>query len=159
MDQTFFPPSSEHDVHNILTFSVGHGATPMHAAASGNRAEAIPLLLAKGADINARGDYDMATPLHLAAWNDSLEAASALVELGADMEARSGKLHNNSAAGWAIVAGANRVFEMLLSRGTEVFPWFTEDAKCGCTGQFDQMRRASSDARRCTPSAAPSPSP
>ncbi len=33
INQAFFPPSREHDVHNILTFSVGQDATPLHAAA------------------------------------------------------------------------------------------------------------------------------
>lgn len=147
INQMFFPPSPEHDVYNVLTFTVGQETTPLHAAANENRAETIPFLLQHGAKIDARGGYDEATPLHLAAWKDCLEAATALVDQRADINLKSGKLHNNSPAGWAIVSGAVRVFEMLLERGAEVFPWFIDDAKDGCNGRFDQFQRASSEAR------------
>ena len=147
IDQSFFPPSSEHDVHNILTFTVGQHATPLHAAANSNCHTAIPILLRYGAQVGARGGYDAATPLHLAAWNDCLEAATELVDGGADLNIKSGKLHNNSPAGWAIVGGSQRVFNLLLDRGAEIFPWFVEDAKAGCEGQFDQVKNVPREVR------------
>ncbi len=147
LDQSFFPPSSEHNVHNVMTFTVGQHVTPLHAAANGNCATAIPILLRHGAQINARGGYDLATPLHLAAWNDCLEAATALLDHGADINCLSGKLHNNSPAGWAIVGGSERVFELLLKRGAEIQPWFIENAKAGCNGQFDQVRQVTLESR------------
>ncbi|MFO0924813.1 MAG: ankyrin repeat domain-containing protein [Pirellulales bacterium] len=98
IDQSFFPPSAEHDVHNILTFVVGYRATPLHTATIANRGNIIQLLIDRGASPHLRGGYDDATPLHLAAWNDLLEAAQALCEHGADLNVRSGKIHNNSPA-------------------------------------------------------------
>jgi ankyrin repeat protein len=142
IDQRFFPPGSEHDVHNILTFTIGHGATPLHAAARVNNGEAVELLVKRGMSPEVRGGYDEATPLHLAAWHDSLDAAKALVKCGADLNVRSGKLHNNAPAGWAIVAGSADVFEYLLSAGAERLPWFLDDARGGCEGRFDQVSAA-----------------
>lgn len=148
VNQTFFPPSVEHNVYNILTFIVGQEATPLHAAAVGNCAETIPMLIAAGALVNARGGYDMATPLHLAAWNDNVEVAAALLDHGAELNARSGRLHNNSPAGWSIVAGADRVFELLLQRGAEIYDWFRDDAIDACAGRFDQVRTVPSETRK-----------
>lgn len=137
LDQTFFPPGPQHDVHNILTFTVGEGTTPLHAAARGNSARGVKILIAHGCEINATGGYDDATALHVAAWHDCLEGAQALAAGGADINARSGKLHNNTPAGWAIVSGAHRVFDYLMDIGAEVLPWFIDDAKDGTNGRFD----------------------
>ncbi len=148
INQEHFPPGSEHDVHNILTFSIGLDATPLHAAAQGNQPEAIALLVSRGLAPSVRGGYDQATPLHTAAWHNCADAAQALLEAGADIEARSGKLHNNTPAGWAIVAGADEVFERLLNRGAQHQPWFLDDARDACGGRFDQVSNASSEQRK-----------
>ncbi len=57
-----------------------------------------------------RGGYDQATALHTAAWCNCVRAAEALLDQGADINIRSGRIHNNSPAGWAIVSGAEAVF-------------------------------------------------
>lgn len=147
INQAFFPPSSEHDVHNILTFSIGLDSTLLHAAAKGNQVETVSLLIRRGLSPNVRGGYDQATPLHIAAWNNCSKSAQALIDNGADIETRSGKLHNNTPAGWAIVAGAAEVFELLIDRGAQVHPWFLDDARAACKGQFDQVSNAPSDQR------------
>jgi ankyrin repeat protein len=147
INQSFFPPSSDHNVHNILSFSVGVDSTPMHAAAKGNRMEAISMLAGRGLSINVRGGYDHATSLHTAAWSNCAVSAKALIDNGADIEARSGKLHNNTPAGWAIVAGADEVFELLLDNGAQRHPWFMDDARDACEGRFDQVANASSQQR------------
>jgi ankyrin repeat protein len=148
IDQTFFPPSPEHDVHNVLTFTVGHHATPLHAAANLNRPTMVPVLIAHGADVNARGGYDQAAPLHVAAWNDQLEVAAALLDHGADINLRSGPLHKNAPAGWAIVAGSERVFGLLIDRGAEILDWFVDDAEDGCKGRFDAFNCVPHEARQ-----------
>jgi ankyrin repeat protein len=147
INQKFFPPGTSHDVHNIMTFSIGQNATPLHAAAKGNRPEVISLLVKYGLSPNVRGGYDASTPLHLAAWSNCRDSAVALLENGADIEARSGKMHNNTPAGWAIVAGADSVFELLTEQGAHQHPWFLEDARAACTGHFDQVSTASKEQR------------
>ncbi len=97
---------------------------------------------------NVRGGYDQAAPLHTAAWNNCAESAEALLDCGADIDIRSGKIHNNSPAGWAIVAGSDKVFELLLSRGAQLHPWFVDDARDACAGRFDQVSRASPEVRQ-----------
>jgi ankyrin repeat protein len=147
INQTFFPPGTEHDVHNTMTFSIGLDATPLHAAAKGNCSEVISQLSKHGLSLDVRGGYDHATPLHMAAWNNCNVSAVALLNAGADIEARSGKLHNNTPAGWAIVAGADRVFDLLIDQGAHCHPWFFDDARDACAGRFDQVSGATKDQR------------
>jgi ankyrin repeat protein len=61
--------------------------TAMHAAAQYGRADVARVLLARGADVNARDEYGDA-PLHLAARHGRVEVARLLVESGADVNAR-----------------------------------------------------------------------
>ena len=147
INQSFFPPGSEHDVHNILTFSVGLDATPLHAAAKGNRYEPVSILIRRGLSHSVRGGYDQATPLHIAAWNNCEVSARALLDSGADIDAVSGNLHNNSPAGWAIVAGSDNVFELLMDRGAKCHSWFMDDARDACDGRFEQVSSASPEQR------------
>ena len=60
---------------------------PLHSAAATRQLECARLLIAHGADVNARqaGGY---TPLHEAAGNGDIELARLLLEAGADREAR-----------------------------------------------------------------------
>ena len=147
INQSFFPPGTQHNVHNIMTFSIGQDATALHAAAKCDSAEPVPLLVKHGLSPNVRGGYDQATPLHIAAWSNCSEAAQALINHEADIEARSGKLHNNTPAGWAIVAGADGVFELLIDQGAQCHPWFLDDARDACAGRFDQVSAASKEQR------------
>jgi ankyrin repeat protein len=140
INHAYFPPSPAHDVHNIMTFTVGRDSSPLHAAAKANRPAMVELLIRAGQSPNVRGGYDDATPLHQAAWNDCLAAAKALVERGADIDALSGKMHNNSPAGWAIVAGSADVFEYLMDCGAEALQWFGADAQAAVNGQFRQYK-------------------
>jgi ankyrin repeat protein len=147
INQSFFPPSDQFDVHNILSFSVGVDSTPMHAAAKSNRRESVDLLAGRGLSPSIRGGYDQGTPLHTAAWSNCGVSAAALIDQGADMEARSGKLHNNTPAGWALVAGADAVFHLLLDRGAICHEWFLDDAREACAGRFDQVSHATKERR------------
>jgi ankyrin repeat protein len=60
---------------------------PLHSAAATRQLECARMLIARGADVNARqaGGY---TPLHEAAGNGDLELARLLLRAGADREAR-----------------------------------------------------------------------
>lgn len=145
INQEFFPSGPEHNVDNIMTFTIGEDASPLHATATVNRPEIAKLLIDAGQSPDVRGGYDNATPLHLAAWNDSLEVSRVLVENRADVNARSGELHNNSPAGWAIVAGSADVFDYLMDSDAEVLDWFHDDAKRAVQGEFRQYKNVSQE--------------
>ena len=140
INQERFPPGPEHDVHNIMTFTAGNEATPMHAAAKSNQWECVKILAAAGCDTNARGGYDDAAPLHIAAWENHGDVARQLIACGADMNQRSGEIHNNTPAGWAIVAGSADVFDVLLESGAEVLDYFLPDAKAAVAGEFRKYK-------------------
>lgn len=140
INQEFFPPGPDHEVHNILTFTIGHNSTVLHAAAIGNQPEMIRHLVAAGIDPNIRGGYDNATAMHQAAWQDNLQAAVALVDSGADVDLLSGEIHNNSAAGWAIVAGSADVFELLMDHYAKVLDFFEADAAAAVSGEFRKYK-------------------
>ena len=58
-------------------------------------------LLARGADVNGRGDGPAAeTPLHSAAWNGDIAMTRLLVEAGADVGARD-RQHDATPLSWA----------------------------------------------------------
>jgi ankyrin repeat protein len=94
----------------------GDGATGLHLAA--RHAAAVRLLLARGADPNARDVGDHALPIHFAAGGGHLESVRALLDAGSDVNG-AGDLHRLEVIGWATVfAEPHRdVVELLVSRG------------------------------------------
>ena len=140
ISQETFPPGPEHDVHNIMAFTIGNGCSPLHAAAIGNHPEMIKLLVELGADPNTQGGYDDASSLHQAACRDNLAAARALIESGANIDQRSGEIHNNTPAGWAIVAGSPDVFCLLMDHDCQVLDHFRPDAQAAVDGKFRQYK-------------------
>ncbi|MFO7871600.1 MAG: ankyrin repeat domain-containing protein [Kiritimatiellia bacterium] len=71
---------------NAANATVRGGVTPLHLAAAMNRKSAAGILLACGAEVNARTDTGF-TPLHWAACRDSARAADLLILMGADVSA------------------------------------------------------------------------
>ena len=61
----------------------------MHLAAIYDHKEIAELLIAEGADVNAKTDYEE-TPLHLAAFDGHKEIAELLIAGGADVNAMNG---------------------------------------------------------------------
>jgi len=57
--------------------------TPLHVAAKNNFKPGAELLIAAGADVNAKAEFD-STPLHWAVINDAMEIAQLLLEKGAN---------------------------------------------------------------------------
>jgi len=82
------------------------GWSPLHTAAYYGPASMIDLLVSKGADVNARGDYDGWTPLHMATQQRDPAVVKALLKDGADrtIKSTSGKTAAEMASDPAIAA-------------------------------------------------------
>jgi len=74
-----------------------HGQTGLHGAAWGGDEEFAELLIALGADVNAKRVKEGHTPLHYAAWDDKLALIRVLVRAGADVSVRTTDEHNETA--------------------------------------------------------------
>src|SRR5262249_9599321 len=92
--------------------------TPLHVACRGNNLEIVKLLLAAGADVNAKGDDDR-TPLHDAAGNKNAKFAELLIDKRADVRAAS-KFDKFTPLHRAAQAGATRTAPWRLARGADV---------------------------------------
>jgi len=88
--------------------------TPLHAAANKETAE---LLIAKGADINAK-DNISGTPLFWAALEGNEEVAELLIGQGADVNAAGPK--GWTALHWAVAMAQKKTVELLIGEGAEV---------------------------------------
>lgn len=78
------------------------GWTGLHAAAERGHVDAVRLLLAHGADPNAREAGDNAYALHFAAGYGHLETVRALLDAGGDVHG-AGDVHKADVIGWATV--------------------------------------------------------
>ena len=88
------------------------GMTSLHMVASSGKIELAKLLIAAGADVNARSKEDL-TPLHLAAVNGIEEVCELLISEGADLKAVTDNGH--TALSLATAQG-NREVVILLRR-------------------------------------------
>ena len=100
------------------------GGTALHAAAGGNHAACVRLLLEAGAAVDIRDYGDNASALHFAAQAADLEIVQALVEAGADVNGE-GDDHQLGVLGWATCFGRVRedVAAYLLDRGARLNIW------------------------------------
>jgi ankyrin repeat protein/catechol 2,3-dioxygenase-like lactoylglutathione lyase family enzyme len=92
------------------------GSTGLHRAVG--HASTVRLLLAHGADPNARDVGDNATALHFAA-GGNVESVRALLDAGADVHGF-GDVHRQEVIGWAVCSSRNvpwDVLALLLERG------------------------------------------
>ena len=88
--------------------------TPLHAAANKETAE---LLIAKGADINAKDNLG-GTPLFWAALEGNEEVAELLIGQGADVNATGPK--GWTALHWAVAMARKKSVELLIGEGADV---------------------------------------
>ncbi len=105
-----------------------YGKSPLHVAAEAGRVEIVDLLLARGADPNAREDGDNTYPMHWAAAGGRLDIVRRLADAGGDVVGR-GDDHALEIIGWATcwegaVDDAHRaVVDLLLARGAHHNIW------------------------------------
>ena len=98
----------------------GDGATPLHHAAGRGQKEIAELLIAEGADVNAKS-HGGGTPLHSAAAKEHENIAELLIAKGADVNAKDNKgrtpLHWATGTGWQ---GGYEIAKLLISKGADV---------------------------------------
>jgi ankyrin repeat protein/predicted enzyme related to lactoylglutathione lyase len=95
------------------------GRTALHRAALAKHVELARLLLARGADPNARDTGDNAYPHHFAASVGQVEIVRACLDAGGDVHG-AGDLHQLGVLGWALCLGSGprlAVAGLLLERG------------------------------------------
>lgn len=91
--------------------------TPLHAAASGNEPLVLKLLVARGADLNAKAT-DGETALHTVTWQKyGLQSAKLLIEYGADINASDNE--SNTPLATAVSNGNWAMVRLLLEHGAE----------------------------------------
>ena len=94
-----------------------NGITPLHAAAAKNNTVIMSILIAAGADIEAKTSEGF-TPLHWAVSRDATDAARILIRLGANINAQSNNgitpLH------WAAAKNATNSIKLLIAAGAKL---------------------------------------
>jgi ankyrin repeat protein len=95
---------------------VASGSTGLHLAV--RHPDALRLLLAHGADPNARDDRDNASPLHFAAAHGNAEAVRLLLDAGSDVHG-GGDAHQGGVIGWAARKNNKVVVDILVERGAQ----------------------------------------
>jgi ankyrin repeat protein len=101
----------------VFSRDSSYGSTALHWAAGKGRKEIVELLLANGADVNAK-NKDGETPLYLAARDGRMDAVELLLTKGADVNAK----NKDGETPLYLVAGDGRkdVVELLLAKGADV---------------------------------------
>lgn len=102
---------------NSMSDSGGTGLTPLHMAASSDRVDVASLLLARGADIDARWYLNGMTPLALALHSGKIDVAKLLITKGARFD------FDDKGLGILCKAIATRrkdIVELLLEKGADV---------------------------------------
>jgi ankyrin repeat protein len=98
--------------------AVDEGWTPLMVAASNGHKEIANLLIANGANVNAK-DAAGRTPLYNASWNSHWETAELLIAKGANVNAKDSMVQLTSLH-FAATEGRKNIVELLLAKGADV---------------------------------------
>ena len=93
-------------------------STPLHKAAANNHKDIVELLIATGAQVNAK-DKLGSTALHWAAYNGHKDIVDLLIAGGAQVSAKTTK-RNQTPLCWATCRGHKEIVELLIAKGAEV---------------------------------------
>jgi ankyrin repeat protein len=117
----------------LATVRLGDGSksrTLLHVATDWpgnflNGSEIVAILVASGADVNARivGPHHAETALHWAASSDDAAVLDALLDLGADLEAGGGVIGNGTPIADATAFGQWKAARRLIERGAKTTLW------------------------------------
>ena len=88
---------------------------PLHYAASEGQNEIAELLIAEGADVNAKNDKTVGYPLHFAAAFGHKEIAELLIAEGADVNAKD--VDGETPLDWAISRNQTAIADLLRKHG------------------------------------------
>ncbi len=100
---------------DILLLTDRHGKTALHLATRHD--DVVAMLLAHGADVDARDDVFEETPLHWAVRRNRLHVVELLIEYGADVNARSA--HGDTPLSIATRYGRSRIVAALAEAGAD----------------------------------------
>jgi len=97
------------------------GNTPLQRAAQNNNKDMVEMLIAKGADVNAK-DKDGNTPLQRAAQHNRKDVAELLIAKGADVNAKYNAKNKEdyTLLHWAAQNNSKDVAELLIVKGADV---------------------------------------
>ena len=97
----------------------GQGYAPLHWATISNRPEIAKYLIAQGADVNVKANYNY-TPLHFAAMNRNRELIQALLDKKAEVNAQDNQGFTPLMHAMQYGAGDLGNVELLIKAGTDV---------------------------------------
>ncbi|MDA7520662.1 ankyrin repeat domain-containing protein [bacterium] len=106
------------------------GGVPLRYAAETGHKEIAELLIANGADVNAKGELGE-TPLHDAAQAGQKEIIELLIAKGADVNAKGGV--GQTPLHYAAGEGRKEIAELLIAKGADVNAKVVSGAKQGLT--------------------------
>ncbi|MEH1854478.1 MAG: ankyrin repeat domain-containing protein [Nostoc sp.] len=112
------------DILSSIGFTDMAGRNTLDIAVEQGNKQVVELLIAKGADVNARTNYGE-TPLHLAAEQGNKQVVELLIAKGADVNARTNYwfwLNHNGETPLHLAAeqGNKQVVELLIAKGADV---------------------------------------
>jgi ankyrin repeat protein len=108
--------------------------TSLHEAAADGDLEQVKLLLAKGLDVDTRGEKGM-TPLHLAAEEGHKNVVELLIAKGADINVVE---RNGAKPVWLAMANDHRdIVDLLIQKGAKVLPM----KLAACFGDTDRVTK------------------